>query len=48
MQYQGVLKKMPTENLEIIQYYLELGDDFLNMNQLLGKTITMTFVNTSV
>jgi len=44
MQYQGVLKKMPTENLETIQYYLELNDDFLHMNQLLGKTIEMTFV----
>ncbi len=44
MQYQGVLKKMPTENLETVQYYLELNDDFLHMNQLLGKTIEMTFV----
>lgn len=44
MQYQGVLKKMPTENLETIQYYLELNDDFLNMNQLLDKTIEITFV----
>ena len=44
MQYQGVLKKMPTENLETIQYYLELNDDFLHMNQLLGKTIEMIFV----
>ena len=37
MQYQGVLKKMPTENLETVQYYLELNDDFLHMNQLLEK-----------
>jgi len=44
MQYQGVLKKMHTENLETIQYYLELNDDFLNMNQLLDKTIEITFV----
>ena len=44
MNYQGVLKKMPTENLETIQYYLELGTDFLNMNQLLNKTITISFV----
>ncbi len=43
MKYQGVLKKMPTENLETIQYYLDMGSDFLNMNQLLGKTIEMTF-----
>ena len=44
MKYQGVLKKMPTENLETIQYYLDMESDFLNMNQLLGKTMTMTFV----
>jgi len=43
MQYQGVLKKMPTENLETIQYYLDMGADFLNMNQLLGKTIEISF-----
>ena len=43
MKYQGVLKKMPTENLETIQYYLEMDADFLNMNQLLGKSIEITF-----
>jgi len=43
MKYQGVLKKMSTENLETIQYYLDMESDFLNMNQLLGKTIEMTF-----
>ncbi|OUS00362.1 hypothetical protein A9Q86_10325 [Flavobacteriales bacterium 33_180_T64] len=44
MFYQGVLTKMQTEFLEPIQYYLILENDFLNMNQLLGKMITMTFV----
>ena len=43
MKYQGVLKKMPTENLETIQYYLEMGSDFLNMNQLLGKNLEISF-----
>jgi hypothetical protein len=43
MKYQGVLKKMSKENLETIQYYLDMGADFLNMNQLLGKNIEMTF-----
>ena len=43
MKYQGVLKKMSTENLETIQYYLEMDADFLNMNQLLGKSIEITF-----
>ena len=44
MQYQGVLKKMKTENLEEIQYYLDMKTDFLNMNQLLNKEITLEFV----
>lgn len=44
MFYQGVLTKMQTEFAEPIQYYLILENDFLNMNQLLGKTITMDFV----
>ena len=44
MQYQGVLKKMSTENLDEIQYYLDMKSDFLNMNQLLNKEITIKFV----
>ncbi len=44
MKYQGVLKKMSTENLEQIQYYLDMETDFLNMNQLLDKTLEISFV----
>lgn len=44
MFYQGVLTKMQTEFAEPIQYYLILDNDFLNMNQLLGKTMTLEFV----
>lgn len=44
MFYQGVLTKMQTEFAEPIQYYLVLENDFLNMNQLLGKTMTLDFV----
>ncbi len=44
MQYQGVLKKMITENLDEIQYYLDMETDFLNMNQLINKEITLSFV----
>lgn len=44
MFYQGVLTKMQTEFEEPIQYYLIMDSDFLNMNQLLDKTITMAFV----
>lgn len=44
MKYQGVLKKMTTENLETIQYYLDMKTDFLNMNQLINSKITLSFV----
>lgn len=44
MKYQGVLKKMATENSDEVQYYLDMKTDFLNMNQLLSREITMSFV----
>ncbi|MGB1284564.1 MAG: DUF2797 domain-containing protein [Polaribacter sp.] len=44
MTYQGVLKKMMTENTDEINYYLNMESDFLNMNQLLNKEITISFV----
>lgn len=44
MQYQGVLKKMITEHLEEVNYYLDMKTDFLNMNQLLGREISISFV----
>ncbi|MGC1471829.1 MAG: DUF2797 domain-containing protein [Psychroserpens sp.] len=44
MYYQGVLTKMKTEFVDPIQYYLIMENDFLNMNQLLDKTLTMEFV----
>ncbi len=44
MNYQGVLTKMETEFSEPIQYYLVFENDFLNMNQLLDKTISFQFV----
>lgn len=44
MTYQGVLKKMMTENGDTIQYYLDMGTDFLNMNQLINKEFTISFV----
>lgn len=43
MMYQGVLTKMQTEFGKPIQYYLNFEDDFLNMNQLLDKTLTLNF-----
>lgn len=44
MFYQGVLTKMETEFANPIQYYLVFENDFINLNQLLNKTITMEFV----
>ncbi|MGA1226499.1 MAG: DUF2797 domain-containing protein [Tamlana sp.] len=44
MNYQGVLTKMATEFSKPIQYYLVFENDFINMNQLLDKTITMQFI----
>ena len=44
MTYQGVLTKMETEFTSPIQYYLVFENDFLNMNQLLDKTISIQFV----
>jgi len=42
MVYHGVLTKMQTEFLEPIQYYLVFKNDFLHVNQLLNKTLTIT------
>tara|TARA_B100000768_G_scaffold171019_1_gene177964 strand:+ start:204 stop:995 length:792 start_codon:yes stop_codon:yes gene_type:complete len=44
MIYQGVLKKMITENADEIQYYLDLSNDFININQLLNKEISISFL----
>lgn len=44
MKYTGVLKKMRTEFLNPIAYYLDMETDFINMNQLLNKKIQLDFV----
>ncbi len=43
MNYQGVLTKMQTEIGSPIQYYLVFKDDFLNVNQLLNKKMSISF-----
>ncbi len=45
MTYEGVLKKMQTENGSPIQYYLVFENDFLNMNQLLDKKVLINFLH---
>lgn len=44
MQYEGVLQKMQTEIGDPIQYYLLFESDFLNVNQVLGKELQISFV----
>jgi hypothetical protein len=44
MQYEGVLTKMQTENGSPIQYYLVFENDFLSVNQLLDKKISLSFL----
>lgn len=44
MTYEGVLTKMQTEFSNPIQYYLVFENSFLNLNQLLDKSIEINFV----
>jgi hypothetical protein len=43
MTYEGVLTKMQTEFSNPIQYYLVFENSFLNVNQLLDKSLEITF-----
>lgn len=43
MQYHGTLTKMQTENGLPVQYYLVFENDFINVNQLLGKKMKIRF-----
>lgn len=45
MNYQGVLTKMKTENLDTVQYFLNFDSDFLHLNNLLDKKISIRFKN---
>lgn len=44
MTYEGVLTKMQTEFQAPIQYYLVFENSFLNLNQLLDKSIEINFI----
>ncbi len=44
MRYEGVLTKMRTEITDVVQYYLVWENDFINMNQLLDKKISLNFL----
>lgn len=43
MTYKGVLTKMQTEFTNPIQYYLVFENNFLNLNQLLDKSLEINF-----
>lgn len=44
MIYTGVLTKMQTEFIQPVAYYLVFESDFLNLNQLLGKSMHLKFI----
>jgi hypothetical protein len=44
MVYTGVLTKMQTEFLDPIQYYLVFNNDFIHVNQLINKRVTIKLV----
>jgi hypothetical protein len=44
--FEGVLKKMITEMGSPIRYYLNLENDFLEMNQFLDETLSIYFAGT--
>lgn len=43
MIFEGVLKKMRTELADEVQYYLEMQNDFVHVNQLINKKIDLKF-----
>ncbi len=43
MQFSAVLKKMMTELSDEVQYYFLTNSNYLNMNQLLGRTLEISF-----
>ncbi|APG60342.1 DUF2797 domain-containing protein [Christiangramia salexigens] len=44
MRYEGVLTKMRTEITDEVQYYMNWENDFINLNQILGKKISINFL----
>ncbi|MDT0649739.1 DUF2797 domain-containing protein [Autumnicola edwardsiae] len=44
MRYEGVLTKMKTELTDTVQYYLLFESDFLNLNQVLNKKLSINFL----
>ncbi len=45
MKFQGVIRKMQTEFKSPIKYYLEFEDDFICLNDLLDKEVSIKFLH---
>lgn len=45
MRYEGVLTKMKTELSKTVEYYLIFESDFIHVNQLLNKKLSINFLN---
>lgn len=45
MTHSGNLIKMPTQPGNVVQYTLPLGDELINMNELVGKEISLEYKN---
>lgn len=44
MQFSGQILKMTTQNGKPIQYFLNLSDDLINMNQLIGENLKLKHI----
>ena len=44
MVYEGVLSKMQTEYSKPVQYFLVFENDFIHVNQLIGKTVKIEWI----
>ncbi len=45
MRYSGPLSKMKTHLGEEVVYYLEIGDDFLMVNELIGRKVRISYLD---
>ena len=43
MKHSGIINKMITQLSNVVSYKLPIGDEFINMNSLLGRKITLTY-----
>ena len=45
MKFQGVIRKMQSEFKSPVKYYMEFDDDFICLNDLLDKEVSIKFLN---